>query len=108
MRPLTELELTLVRYLLSLCGREFDLSTLRVQPMDDGGMGSLRFLPTDQTRKFGSQAAACHFPDLDGTLVSAALNLDQSEQLYELDVWRVDFAPVQKWPAEYELRPGVG
>jgi hypothetical protein len=35
------------------------------------------------------------FKDIDGTPVSAALNVDQQGNLYELDIWKVDFSPTQ-------------
>ena len=61
-------------------------------------MGSLAFAPLDADRRFGSAPAECHFRDSDGVIVSAALNLDQ-EGLDEVEVWKVDFSPLRKWPA---------
>ena len=61
--------------------------------MSDGGMGSLAIAPFDRSRKFGSAPAECHFYDLDGIPVWVVLNLDQDGRPFEVDVWRLDFAP---------------
>ena len=48
------------------------------------------------------------FNDADGVPVSAALNLDQDHHLFELDVWKVDFSPLQRWPTAQDLSgPGT-
>lgn len=98
-RALRQSEISLVQFLLRQSGLEAELLALRVQTMADGGMGSLAFAPVDGSRKFGATAAVCEFTDVDGQSVSAALNLDTNGQLLELDVWRVDFAPLLRWPA---------
>ena len=63
-------------------------------------MGSLRFISKTATaeQKFGRRAAECFFNDLDDVLVIATLNLDQDGELFELDVWKVDFSPLLSWP----------
>ena len=71
--------------------------------MDDGGMGSLRFVPLGKDsssgiRKFGSEISSCHFTDEDGILVSVALYVDPSGCPFELDVWKVDFSPLVRIP----------
>jgi hypothetical protein len=70
----------------------------QVEEMDDGGMGSLRFLPSDSESRFGAQIAAAQFLDSDATLVSVAINVDQHGQLFEVDFWKVDFSPLQRIP----------
>ena len=79
---------------------------LIVQPMSDGGMGSLAFAPLGTGRRFGSSAAECHFRDSDEVLVSAALYLDEAGAPFELDIWKVDFAPLHRWPAREDLVAG--
>jgi uncharacterized lipoprotein NlpE involved in copper resistance len=39
------------------------------------------------------------YVDCDGVPVSIVLNADQNGRLYELDMWKVDFAPLQEYPA---------
>lgn len=102
MRRLSDPEKTLVRRLLeqqsidnsSLLGR---LDSLDVQEMPDGRMGSLYFpWPSKDTRarRFGRRIAELQFADVDGTPVVASLNVDQDGDLYELDIWKVDFKPL--------------
>jgi Iap family predicted aminopeptidase len=60
-----------------------------VQDMNDGGMGSLRFVG-EVGRHFGQTAVEASYHDADGTPVEVAIFLDQHDALYELDVWKVD------------------
>ena len=41
--------------------------------------------------------------DDDGIAVSIGLNLDDSGELYELDVWKVNDTPLISWPKIDEL-----
>lgn len=104
-RSLLDHERPLVAYLFELAGLPVDLDALQVAPMDDGGMGSLEFVPL--SRRFGSAAAECHFRDADGALVSAVLNLDPEGLPFEVDVWRFDYAPLVAWPDRADLHAGA-
>ena len=106
MRPLLEHERPLAQFLFELAGLSVHLDSLVVQPMDDGGMGSLLIGPFDGDRGFGSSPVECHFYDVDHVPVSVALNLDQNGAPFELDVWRVDFGPIRRWPERTELCAG--
>jgi hypothetical protein len=56
-----------------------------VEEMADGGMDSIMFVrPSDEQRPFGKKIVTAEFKDLDGTLVSAALNVDDRGQLMEI------------------------
>lgn len=66
-------------------------------------MGSLTIAPIDEARVWGQAAAEYVFPDRDGVLVTAVLNLDQNGQPFEIDVWRVDFAPLLQWPSNNSM-----
>ena len=104
MRRLHAIEEPLVAYLLNHAGIGADLDTLRVKPMDDGGMGSLRFRSDTPDPKIGKKVAACQFNDSDGVEVWATLNLDQNGCLFELDVWKVDYSPLGQWPESKDIR----
>ena len=104
MRALLERERPLVGYLMELGGISLDLDAMQVEPMDDGGMGSLAIAPLK--RLFGSCAAECHFYDQDGVLVLATLNLDSFGLPFEIDVWKVDFSQTLRWPSRDELVAG--
>lgn len=106
MRQLLEHEVPLVEFLFELAAIPFGRDLLLVQPMPDGGMGSLAIAPVDSSRRFGSQAAECHFHDEDGVLVSVALNLDESGRPFEIDVWRVDFSRTVAWPSRAAITAG--
>jgi hypothetical protein len=82
--------------IVSLAGRQ-------VLEMNDGGMGSLRFVGTDD-RKFGSITAEAIFQDEDGVLVNAATIVDQYGELYEFDVFKADSSPLRRIPALGEIQ----
>jgi len=105
MRSLNGQEIPLVAHLLSLTGRTDGLSSLQVEPMSDGGMGSLRIGGSDAGRQFGESIAEAKFADIDGVLVSAVLTVDSEGYLFEVDIWRVDFNPLLRWPKSYDIEP---
>jgi hypothetical protein len=83
------------------------LHGLQVVELSDGGMGSLLLIPqgADKSdRTFGKQVALGQYTDADGVPVSIAVNVDQAGQLYEMDVWKVDFSPLIKWPLPHEIQ----
>lgn len=104
MRAVLEHERPLLEYLLGKAGLAEDISQMRVSPMRDAGMGSLQFAAGTARPRFGKEVAACQFHDEDGVLVSATLNLDQHGRLFEMDVWKVDFSPLRRWPTADEIR----
>lgn len=78
------------------------LNEALVAPLNDSGMGSLRFKSdgvVGEDRRFGSQHATIEFRDLDGVVVSAALQLDEHGQPFELDVWKTDLRPLVAIPS---------
>ena len=107
-RPLREKELVLVGKLLAgtRCGTKarVQLDEARVQDMPDGGMGSIQFVQgSPEQRIFGEQIAEGLFHDADGVPVSVALNVDQFDDLFELDLWKVDFSPLIRYPDADEV-----
>ncbi len=71
---------------------------LLVEPMDDGGMGSLRL----SSREFllVRIAAELQFTDVDGVPVLASLFVDDDGTPLELDMWKVDFNPLIEIPVD--------
>lgn len=102
-RPLSADELPLVSFLFGLARLVEEPEGFMVEPMSDGGMGSLAFAPVTKSRRFGRMAAECRFHDLDGVLVTAALNLDQDGAPLELDVFKADFSVLKQWPTKEAL-----
>jgi hypothetical protein len=76
--------------------------SLYVQPMSDGGMGSLLLIPDNVTtgskRLFGKQISEYQFTDKDGVEVITSLNVDQEGILFELDVWKTDYSCLLDFP----------
>ncbi len=80
------------------------LSERLVEDMQDGGMGSLRFKAIDNLKRHvGNKISEAEFTDEDGVLVSAVLNLDEDGKLFELDLWKVDFTALKRYPRPKEV-----
>ncbi|QWG17024.1 hypothetical protein KMZ68_18835 [Bradyrhizobium sediminis] len=108
-RPLRSEEIELITAMISESpkGNQLvgSLSERLVEDMKDGGMGSLRFSNTERRiRKFGKKIAEAEFDDEDGVLVSATINVDDSGTLFELDIWKVDFSPLKRYPKFVDIR----
>ena len=107
MRPLRENERQLVRAMLKNAQQE-DLgdwlSSSLVEDMDDGGMGSIRFLNSESVNRSSNNVLAqAEYTDEDGVLVSIVLYGDTAAALTELDVWKVDFSALRRYPSPSEL-----
>ena len=105
-RPLRKEERVLIEALLDNEGVvdsyiEF-LDQARVADMKDGGMGSIQFESYD-SRQYGKTLAEARYQDTDGVPVSIALNVDKDENLFELDIWKVDFSPLNRYPQTSDL-----
>jgi hypothetical protein len=70
-----------------------------VDEMDDGGMGSLRFVSdSEKSRKFGKEVASISLFDVDGIPLSFSINLDEDGDIFELDVFKADFSRLKTFP----------
>jgi hypothetical protein len=101
-RLLTLPELSLIIFMLrgkpsadTLLGK---LMTTEVEDIEDGGMGSLRFVSEKPDRRLGEKVAGTHFLDEDGVPVLVSLYLDLQGELYELDSWKTDYSPLKRIP----------
>ncbi len=104
MRKPTEQELRFIDYMIREGQGKIHKGwseNLMVAPMDDGGMGSLLLYPhgeAKQGREFGRTLFDIEFKDADNVPVVASLNLDQHGDLFELDIWKVNFDPLIRLP----------
>jgi hypothetical protein len=64
-------------------------------------MGSLLLQPGSSISQFG--LAKLYFLDEDGVLVTASLNATHEGKPAELDIWKVDFSPLKRWPTDSEI-----
>jgi hypothetical protein len=101
-RLLTLPELSLVIYMLR--GKPnadpllVKLMTTEVEDVEDGGMGSLRFVSDKPDPRLGEKVAEARFLDEDNVAVLVALYLDHEGDLYELDSWKTDYSPLKRIP----------
>lgn len=79
------------------------LSSLTVEEMDDGGVGSLRFVNHVRSRQADKVVcrAALRFFDADGVEVIASLNTDAHGAPIELDMWKTDFSRLIRIPESF-------
>ena len=84
---------------------EVELASALVVDLEDDGMGSIRFLSSSPSdRHFGKAIAQAEYVDDDGVLVSIVINVDQGNEIYEVDFWKVDFSPLKRYPSGSDLR----
>lgn len=96
MREISKSELKLVSYLLEKAGKQTHIPNL-IRPLKDEGMGSISF-DLKGSRKRVSQIIGGSFKDSDGVLVDFELTADENNELFELDLWKVDFSRLLKYP----------
>lgn len=75
---------------------------VQVEPMSDGGMGSLRLRVQGNLRPRSGHlrvASEMQFADQDGVAVLASLYVDESNWPLEVDMWKVTNAPLIQMPA---------
>ncbi|EAZ79301.1 DUF6984 family protein [Algoriphagus machipongonensis] len=102
MREISKSELKLVSYLLEKAGRQTHIPKM-VRPLQDGGMGSISF-DLKGSRKRDSQIIGGSFKDSDGVLVDFELTADENNEVYELDLWKVDFSILLRYPQLNEIK----
>jgi hypothetical protein len=100
-RPPRRQELELIKLLLDLSEKNFSkqiIHSLQVSEMNDSGMGSLLLFSENykegQARSLKECIAEYKFKDMDNVEVVASLNIDSYNDLFELDIWKVDFSPL--------------
>src|ERR1700742_1746579 len=103
MRYLSKEEKELIEYMLSdKPGSQVilnNLSTYRVNEMDDGGMGSLKVeFPVKKTRLYDGYISDIYLRDIDDIPLVITIHVDKEGDLYELDVWKADFSSLKLFP----------
>jgi|CXWL01.1.fsa_nt_gi hypothetical protein len=110
-RPITAEEVAIVCRLPLFSGAFAPLSDRVhgsfVTPMNDGGMGSLRFASNRLERR-AKQVSHGRARDIDGVQLDLTINVDQDGDLFELDIWKVDFSPIQRFPRPDDIEPAAG
>jgi hypothetical protein len=105
-RSLRPIECALIEKMLA--AKSATLSSTLVEDMQDGGMGSIRFLsPSKSSRQLGKAVARAEYMDEDGIPVSIVVNVDQDGELYEVDFWKVDFSPLRRYPKVSEIKSQI-
>jgi hypothetical protein len=77
----------------------------RVKEMKDGKMGSLQFIQeSEKDSLVSSPIAEAEYLDEDNITVSMVVNIDTDGELYELDMWKVDFSPLKRFPESHQIK----
>lgn len=103
-RKPTKDELRLLRKLVeisSLFTAEDWEKDLLVKPMVADGMGGLYLYNNNNythKRVFGKEVSSIEFYDVDSILIVASLYLDNSGDLFELDIFKTDFTMMKEIP----------
>ena len=82
------------------------LRSLRVEPMNDSGMGSLQLVHEQlgsESSEFGSVLSAAQFLDADGVPVVASLYANKNGVPFELDLWKTNYSALIRIPETFQL-----
>ena len=105
-RRLSQEEYTLLESMLSRNASALPLITqlqdAEVEQMSDGHMGGLRFVH-QRMRSMGHEIVKSTYADENGVPVSLSVNTDEEGNLFELDIWKVDFSPLRRFPEPGQL-----
>jgi hypothetical protein len=80
--------------------KDYDIPSTVTQ-LDDGGMGSLRL----NSDTYGRDLIQVRYTDIDSQSVLITLIEGATGVLYELEIWKVDFTPLKKFPPVEEIEP---
>lgn len=103
-RSIETREKILIQYLLSLVPEKSQVYTLpdKVTDLDDGGMGSIG-LVLDKQSKYGGDLIQVKYLNEDDVLVIITLIHDELNRLFELEMWKVDFSALKRYPTPAQL-----
>jgi hypothetical protein len=110
-RQLTLAERSIIAHLLDFCPSEKARVLSRLEhasavDLPDGGMGSIRFVFHPVTHQiFGRELTRGITRDEDGVEVHISLILDQNDEPFELEFWKVDFSPLSRHPTPESIKP---
>jgi hypothetical protein len=103
-RELKEHERNLVRHLVRISKKEgsYDIPDL-VEELKDSKMGSIRFFSGKPERNYAADLVQVEYKDEDNVPVIITLTLDNHQELYELEFWKVDFEQLNRYPKPDEV-----
>jgi hypothetical protein len=95
-RNIRNVEKDLVEHLLTLSstGDRFQIPD-KVYQLNDGGMGSIRFV--DKTQAYFNDLIQVQYFDTDNIPVLITLT-EANNNLYELDIWKVNYKKLKTYP----------
>ena len=74
----------------------------QVTQLDDGGMGSIQL---SENSKHHNDLIQMEYVDIDGQKVFVTLTENEYGELFDLDIWKVDFSPLKQYPTPEKLKP---
>lgn len=84
---------------------QLKINDYMVRDMYDGGMGSIQFVQVDhEKRMFGALLAEAEYIDVDGVIANIGINADILCEVFEIDIWKVDFSALERYPQPHDLR----
>ena len=94
-RKITDQEKTLIVFLLSKSGKTYNVPEF-VTELNDGGMGSIRLTDSGSHLR---DLIQLKYVDSDNVPVFITLTESDFNELYELDIWKVNFEPLKRFPS---------
>ena len=101
-RKIKSWELELTNSLLLKCGRQDDYKlhpSILVEEVTNEEIGTIRFLEVgrgNENRVFGQKLSETIVIDKDNVQILVSLIVDNSDNLFELEIWKTNFEPILK------------
>jgi hypothetical protein len=99
LRPIRPEERTLIEHLLSLVkgGQRYKIPE-EVENLGETGV------QLSSRGEHANDLVEADYKDTDGRDVLITLTTNQHDELYELDIWKTDFSPLQRYPMPDKVR----
>ncbi|GAB4091549.1 DUF6984 family protein [Flaviaesturariibacter terrae] len=100
-RPIKPEERLLIEHLVSLApgGRSYAIPG-EVENLGEGGLGGIQL----SGRGTPEDLVEASYRDEDGKSVLLTLTVNEHGELYDLDIWKMDFSPLLRYPTPDRVR----
>jgi hypothetical protein len=105
LRPIRPEERALIKHLLSFLerGDRYKIPE-QVENLTEAGMGGIQL---SQRGEHTADIVEADYKDTDGREVLITLTTNQYDELYDLDLWKTDFNPLQRYPEPDKVKVSV-
>jgi hypothetical protein len=103
LRPIKPEERTLIRHMLGMIpgGDKYSIPE-EVENLGEGGMGGIQLSANGE---HSSDLVEAAYTDEDGRKVLLTLTANERGELFDLDIWKMDFSSLRRYPTSDKVTP---